>query len=182
MEIAGNAIVFGGGSGIGRATAIAFAQAGAAGVMIADINFKMAEVAVNAVKAAATRSNFRVEAIAVDVTLEESVGAVMKEMVDSFQRIDYCVTCAGVSVKTAQPTADASVSEFIHLQNVNVTGTFLVVRAALAIMKGQDARLNFPDVPSRGITSGAVVAMGTRIDQECRVKDGIRVNFLDQAL
>lgn len=86
------------GSGIGRATAIAFAQAGAAGVMIADINFKMAEDAVNAVKAAATRSNFRVEAIAVDVTLEESVGAVMKEMVDSFQRIDYCVTCAGVSI------------------------------------------------------------------------------------
>lgn len=84
------------GSGIGRATAIAFAQAGAAGVMIADINLKMAEDAANDVKAAATNPNFRGEAISVDVTLEESVGAVMKQMVDSFQRIDYCVTCAGV--------------------------------------------------------------------------------------
>lgn len=168
------------GGGIGQATALAFAQAGAAGVMIADIDFELAQEAVNVVKGAATRSNFRVEAVSVDITIEESVQSAIKQMVDSFGRIDYCVICAGVScycvissklcliflvfkvgVKTARPTAEASVSEFINIQNINVTGTFLVVRASLAIMKAQEARPNFPEMPSRGTTRGTVVALGS---------------------
>ncbi|KAI1405544.1 NAD(P)-binding protein [Hypoxylon fuscum] len=161
MNVTGNAIVFGGGGGIGQATALAFAQAGAAGVMIADIDFELAQEAVNVVKGAATRSNFRVEAVSVDITIEESVQSAIKQMVDSFGRIDYCVICAGVGVKTARPTAEASVSEFINIQNINVTGTFLVVRASLAIMKAQEARPNFPEMPSRGTTRGTVVALGS---------------------
>ncbi|KAI2627608.1 NAD(P)-binding protein [Hypoxylon sp. NC1633] len=161
MNVTGNAIVIGGGGGIGQATAVAFAQAGAAGVLIADINFELAQEAVKVVKGAATRSDFRVEAVHVDVTVQESVQSVMKHMVDSFGRIDYCVICAGVGVKMALPTEEASVSEFLRMQSINVTGTFFVIQASLAIMKTQEARPNFPEMPSRGITRGTVVALGS---------------------
>jgi NAD(P)-dependent dehydrogenase (short-subunit alcohol dehydrogenase family) len=39
---------------------------------------------------------FRVEAIKVDVTLQESVDLAFKNMVDCFKRIDHCVTCPDV--------------------------------------------------------------------------------------
>lgn len=56
-------------------------------------------------------------------------------------------------------------SEFVHTQNVNVTGTFLVLRAALAIMRTQESKPNFPGTQSRarGNTRGTVVALGSAL-------------------
>ncbi|KAI1081302.1 3-alpha--hydroxysteroid dehydrogenase [Whalleya microplaca] len=64
-------------------------------------------------------------------------------------------------LKNARETSDADVAEFIRLQNVNVTGTFFVVRAVLAIMKTQELRPNYSESPERGTTRGAVVTMGS---------------------
>ncbi|KAJ2984633.1 hypothetical protein NUW58_g5956 [Xylaria curta] len=161
MDITGNAIVFGG--GIGRATALAFAEAGAVGLLIADINLEAAQSVTNELRGAAKQAGFRAEAIEVDVRLQESVDAAFKKMVESFGRIDYCVTCAGVPVRTPLPTADANVPEFLNAQNVNVTGTFFVIRASLAIMRSQEPRPNFPELPSRGNTRGSVVALGSSL-------------------
>lgn len=47
----------------------------------------------------ATNGNFRAEALHIDVTLPESIDTVMHNTVNSFGRIDYCVVCAGVSLK-----------------------------------------------------------------------------------
>ncbi|KAI1826124.1 NAD(P)-binding protein [Xylaria intraflava] len=161
MDITGNAIIFGGGGGIGRATALALAQAGATGLLIADLDLQWAQSAASEATAASKRPGFRAEAVQVDVRLQESVDAAFRRMVESFGRIDYCVTCAGVPVRTPRPTADAVVSEFINTQNVNVNGTFFVLRAAMGIMRLQEPRPNFPDAPSRGNTRGAVVALGS---------------------
>ncbi|RYC54356.1 hypothetical protein CHU98_g11852 [Xylaria longipes] len=161
MDISGNAIIFGGGGGIGRATALAFAQSGSAGLLIADINLQAAQSVASEARAASKQPGFRAEAVEVDVQLQDSVDLAFKQMVESFGRIDYCITCAGVPVRTPRPTADAIVSEFVNTQNVNVTGTFFVVRASLAIMRLQEPRPNLPDSPSRALDS---------------VKDDIRVN------
>ncbi|KAI0975979.1 NAD(P)-binding protein [Xylaria arbuscula] len=161
MDITGNAIIFGGGGSIGRSTALAFAQAGASGLVLADIDLKAVQETADEVKAVAIKPDFRVSSVSVDVTREESVDSAFRQTVDDFGRIDYCIICAGVGVKAALPTADASISEFVHVQNVNVTGTFLVTRASLAIIKSQESRPNFPDSPSRGNTRGAIVAMGS---------------------
>ncbi|KAI0115991.1 NAD(P)-binding protein [Nemania sp. FL0031] len=106
---------------------------------------------------------YRVEAVAMDVTDQESVESAFKKTVDSFGRIDYCVTSAGIPVRTPRPTADALVSEFLHTQDVNVTGTFYVLRTALAIMKTQEPKPNFSDAPHRGNTRGSVVALGSAL-------------------
>ncbi|KAI8946180.1 NAD(P)-binding protein [Xylaria longipes] len=163
MDISGNAIIFGGGGGIGRATALAFAQSGSAGLLIADINLQAAQSVASEARAASKQPGFRAEAVEVDVQLQDSVDLAFKQMVESFGRIDYCITCAGVPVRTPRPTADAIVSEFVNTQNVNVTGTFLVVRASLAIMRLQEPRPNLPDSPSRGNTRGAVVVLGSAL-------------------
>ncbi|CAJ2513206.1 Uu.00g013250.m01.CDS01 [Anthostomella pinea] len=163
MDITGNALIFGGGGGIGRATALAFAEAGAAGLLIADLDLEAAKTTASEATAASKQRGFRVEAVAVDVTYQESVESVVKQMVDSFGRIDYCVTCAGVPVRTPAPIADQLVDEFINTQNVNVNGTFFVLRAVLGIMRHQESKPNFPNAPTRGSTRGSVVAMGSAL-------------------
>jgi len=60
------------------------------------------------------------------------------------------------------------VAEFLRTQNVNVTGTFYCVRAALAVMRAQEARPNFSGPGSgspatRGHTRGTVVALGSAL-------------------
>lgn len=45
----------------------------------------------------ATATNFRAEPLKVDVSQEESVARATKCMVETFERIDYCINCAGVS-------------------------------------------------------------------------------------
>ncbi|KAK7740883.1 hypothetical protein SLS62_010941 [Diatrype stigma] len=107
MNITGNAIVFGGGGGIGRATALAFAEAGAAGVLIADIDLEAAKSAASEIVAASKQPGFRaelrVETVFVDITAQQSVESAFEKMVDTFGRIDYCVNCAGVSSSALLP-------------------------------------------------------------------------------
>ncbi|KAI1269308.1 NAD(P)-binding protein [Xylariaceae sp. FL1019] len=163
MDISGNAIIFGAGGAIGRATAMAFARGGARGLLVADIDLEAAQSTASDIRADMNQPELRVEAVHVDATILESVEAAFKQMVDAFGRFDYCVTTVGIPVKTPMPTADALVSEFIETQNVNVTGTFLIIRTALAIMRTQEAKPNFPDAPVRGTTRGAVVALGSAL-------------------
>jgi hypothetical protein len=85
------------GSGIGRATAVGLAKEGAAGILIADINISAAKDVTAECKEVATAPGFRAEAIHIDVTKEDSVEQATSFMVETFGRIDYCVTCAGVS-------------------------------------------------------------------------------------
>ena len=117
MDITGNGLVVGGGkylsilleakppmkltnypgNGIGKATAILLAREGAAGVLIGDLYLDAANSVADECRAVATNKDFRAEGISVDVTHEYSVRRMFKRMVELFERIDYCVNCAGVS-------------------------------------------------------------------------------------
>lgn len=85
------------GAGIGRATCLALAKAGARGILVADINVETARDVATETKTVATSPDFRAEAVHVHIGHRESVDAALKRMVDSFGRIDYCVVTAGVS-------------------------------------------------------------------------------------
>lgn len=65
--------------------------------MIADLNLEAARNVVAECQAVATNSQFRTEAVQVDITREDSVRNLVDRMVQVFGRIDYCVNCAGVS-------------------------------------------------------------------------------------
>ena len=85
------------GSGIGRETAYAFAEAGAAGVVFADVNVESAQAASTASKKFATSSDYRGVAVKVDALSLASVRDMVEETMKHFGRIDYCVNSAGVS-------------------------------------------------------------------------------------
>lgn len=89
------------GSGIGRACALGLAKDGAAGILIADMNVEAAGRVIAECKSVATASNFRAEAIQIDISQEESVAKATSYMVETFGRIDYCINCAGVRLMRA---------------------------------------------------------------------------------
>ena len=84
------------GSGIGRDCGHAYAAAGAIGVVFADINLTSAQLASEESKVHATNASYRTLALAVDVTSEESMNAMVEKAVGEFGRIDYAVSSAGV--------------------------------------------------------------------------------------
>lgn len=113
MDIDGNGLIVGGGeyplgcveprltdylaNGIGKACALLLAKEGAAGVLVGDLDIAAAEAVAAECRTVATNKDFRAEGIQVDVTHEYSVRRMFNRMVELFERLDYCVNCAGVS-------------------------------------------------------------------------------------
>lgn len=97
------------GSGIGKACALAFSQAGCQGVMIADINLENAEGVAAECKRVSTRLQFQAEVAHIDVTLESSVKEAIGHAVAKFKRIDHCVISAGVRLQSTPNPVNALV-------------------------------------------------------------------------
>ena len=85
-------------SGIGRETALSFAEAGAAGVVFADLNEEGAQQAADESKKYAINTAYRALHFKLDVSDEQSVKSVVDATVKLFGRIDYALNAAGVSL------------------------------------------------------------------------------------
>jgi NAD(P)-dependent dehydrogenase (short-subunit alcohol dehydrogenase family) len=125
------ALVTGGASGMGFATAKAFAQAGAV-VVIADINGAAAQAAADELAS----SGARVLAIACDVEDEESVKAMVEKTVETFGRLDAAFNNAGVQ-STATETADLDGAEFDRVVGINLRGLWACMKYELIQMRKQ---------------------------------------------
>jgi meso-butanediol dehydrogenase / (S,S)-butanediol dehydrogenase / diacetyl reductase len=119
------AIVTGGASGIGHATARLFAAEGAR-VAIVDHNAEGAAAAAAAIGAE------RASAFALDVSDEQQVERVSGEAVEWLGGLDTLVNCAAISgTGHAAPIGDVPLEVWRSILDVNLTGTYLVMRAAL---------------------------------------------------
>ncbi|KAI0861220.1 NAD(P)-binding protein [Xylaria cubensis] len=161
MDLDGFSLVIGGGNGIGQACALAFSKAGTRGVMVADIDLEKAKAVVAECKRVSTRSEFRADVIHVDVTLESSVQGAIAHTVATFKRIDYCIVSAGIGVRDAKEMSDADTAEFSRFFQVNVQGTFFVVREVSAAMKLQEPKANDNVSGKRGYSRGTIVILGS---------------------
>ncbi len=122
------ALITGGASGIGAATARAFVEQGGS-VAIGDLN-------ADAAAGLAAELGERAAAVALDVTDAASAGAAVAFATGRFGRLDTLVNCAGIGfVGTIEETPAA---EWAKLFAVNVTGTYLCCAAAIPAMLGQD--------------------------------------------
>nr|WP_167995122.1 SDR family oxidoreductase [Arthrobacter pigmenti] len=122
MRFAGKvAVVTGGGSGLGRASATRLAEDGAH-VVVVDINGAAAEEVAQALPTSSI-------AIAADVAVEADVDRYMREAVDAFGRVDLHHLNAGIFGKFAN-LPDVEVDDFDRVMNVNVRGQFLGLRGA----------------------------------------------------
>jgi 3-oxoacyl-[acyl-carrier protein] reductase len=126
FDLAGKAaIVTGGGSGIGRAVALALSRFGA-DVAVVDISQEAAEKVVDELKAQGTKAM----AIKVDVTKKDEVGDMVENVISVFEKIDILVNCAGIMSTAA--IASRSDEDLDRIFNVNFKG---VVHCCQAVME-----------------------------------------------
>lgn len=125
-------LITGGGQGIGRAIALAFADAGA--------NLVIASRTANAIEETAMAAReCGVTAISstVDVTSVASVDHLIDRAVAAFGRIDVLVNSAGVFIN--HPALDMSEDDWNLMADTNLKGLFFCARGAARVMRAQGA-------------------------------------------
>jgi NAD(P)-dependent dehydrogenase (short-subunit alcohol dehydrogenase family) len=131
LDISGKiCLVTGGTSGIGRAIALGFAQAGAT-VIAGSTNPEK----VSAIKTELSAHGSTHDAVRLDVADQASVIAAVDFVKSKYGRLDAVVNAAGVIKR--QPSLEMPAAEFERIVRVNLTGSFLIGQAAGRVMKDQ---------------------------------------------
>jgi NAD(P)-dependent dehydrogenase (short-subunit alcohol dehydrogenase family) len=125
------ALVTGASSGMGLATAEAFAASGAA-VVLADINEKALQVATEKL----TSAGHKVLALVCDVTEEAQVAAVIERTVAHFGSLDMAFNNAGIQVPPSD-AADETAENFDLVNGVNLRGVWACMKHELHHMRSQ---------------------------------------------
>ena len=173
------ALVTGGGSGIGKATAQRLSSEGAC-VVIADRDFEAATAV-----AKELGGSDKAVAVAVDVTSEEQVTAAVHAAALAFGGVDLVVNNAGLSISKA--LVETSTSDWDIQHNVMARGSFLVSRESAKAMIAQKMGGDIVYISSKNSVFAGPnnVAYGsTKADQAHQVRllaaelggEGIRVN------
>jgi NAD(P)-dependent dehydrogenase (short-subunit alcohol dehydrogenase family) len=125
------AFITGAGSGIGRATALAFAREGSK-VVIADYSEAGSQETLKQIKDSGG------EAIITrcDVRSEEDIKRALDETIKAYGRLDFAFNNAG-SEQKAGAIADTSVDEWDRIMNINLRGVFLCMKYQLPLLLKQ---------------------------------------------
>ena len=181
MDFSGKvALITGGGNGLGRATAAAFARHGAK-VVVVDRDAAGAEATAGIIR----QNGGEAIAVTADVTRSEDVKAYVRAAIETFGRIDCFFNNAGIEGKLA-PTADYDEAVFDQVIDVNVKGVFLGLRHVLPemIRQGSGAVVNTasvaglvgtPGMPAYVASKHAVIGLTKTAAGEV-ARQGIRVN------
>jgi NAD(P)-dependent dehydrogenase (short-subunit alcohol dehydrogenase family) len=172
------AVVIGAGSGIGEAAAKGLAAHGAI-VACADLDREAVEQTARVIDGEA-------KAFAVDVTSTESVAELFKAVTEKHRRLDIVVTTPGANVR--KPIADYQDTEFDRVIELNLKGTFRVLREAGRVMSGLGGGsiIAFSSIrsqvvePGQGVyaaTKAGIVQMVRALAAELGPK-GVRVNAI----
>jgi glucose 1-dehydrogenase len=143
------ALVTGANSGIGKAVAIALGQAGADVV----VNWVRDQPAADEVVKTITSYGVRAMAIQADVSNEDQVVAMFKQMMDAFGTIDILVNNAGLQKDS--PIDQMTLAQWNLVIGVNLTGQFLCAREAIKEFKRRGV------VPATSVSAGKILCMSS---------------------
>lgn len=144
------AIITGGGGGIGRATAIRFAQEGAR-LVIADYSEKAGAETVQLVNEIGGEAKF----IQTDMTKPEDVQIMVQETIDTYGKLDILFNNAGVKSGESK-IPDVSFEEWQKVFDVNTNGVFLGLKYAIPQMSSGGSIINTASIA--GIKGQKLVA------------------------
>ncbi|MEU6718755.1 glucose 1-dehydrogenase [Nonomuraea sp. NPDC046802] len=125
------AFVTGAGSGMGLATARAFAESGAA-VALADVNAETLDAAAKDL----TDAGHQVLTLMCDVSDEDQVAAAVDRTVATFGRLDMAFNNAGIQIPPCD-AADESIEVFDRVNAVNLRGVWACMKHELRHMRAQ---------------------------------------------
>lgn len=175
-------LVTGAGSGIGRATALAFAAEGAQVVVAGRRQEPLDETA-----ALIEQAGGKALPVTADVSRAADAEALVAAAVDHFGSLDVAVNNAGV-FRGGAPLADLSEEDWHTQLDINVTGVFLALRAEIRQMRTQPSggaivniastfgfHTRHPGAAAYAATKAAVSVLtrGAALDH---IRDGIRIN------
>jgi len=176
-------LVTGAASGIGRATAIAFAATGA-GVIVGDLESQRAggEETVRRIADAGGTARF----VACDVAVAEQCQALVDTTLESYGRLDFAHNNAGID--HAAPIVDTDDADFERVLRVNLWGVWWGLKAQIPAMirGGGGAIVNTsslaglvgaPPLGAYAASKHAVLGL-TRTAAKEHAEDGIRVNAI----
>jgi NAD(P)-dependent dehydrogenase (short-subunit alcohol dehydrogenase family) len=174
------ALVTGGGSGIGRATALAFARVGAR-VVVADVDRRAGAETVELIAAAGGTSTF----IAADVSRSNEVKHLIDTTLAAYGGLDCAFNNAGIQGELS-PTADCTEENWDRITGINLKGVWLCMKYELMHMlaRGQGAIVNcasnFGLVGSVGMPAYSAAKHGvlglTKTAALENARAGVRVN------
>jgi NAD(P)-dependent dehydrogenase (short-subunit alcohol dehydrogenase family) len=173
-------------TGIGRATAVAFANKGAKVVVSGRHDDKGQELAAE-LRALGAEAEF----VLADVTKEDDVRDLVDKTVAKFGRLDVAVNNAGFEGKLS-PIQDASAENFKAVHDTNVLGVFLSMKHEVRAMAGQDSGsiVNISSTYGHKAAAGGSAYVSSKFAVEGMTKtvaleqgnSGIRVNAVAPGL
>jgi NAD(P)-dependent dehydrogenase (short-subunit alcohol dehydrogenase family) len=180
------ALVTGGGSGIGRATALAFARDGAQ-VVIGDRDVQRGEETVSMIRDAGGTATFR----ETDVLVAAEVEALVEHAIETFGRVDVAFNNAGIE-GDVRPLVEQTEANYDAVMDVNLKGVWLSMKYEIPRMlkQGGGAIVNcssvagvigFPGIGIYVASKHAVIGLTKTAALEYSAK-GIRINAVNPSL
>ena len=173
------AIVTGASSGIGKATALAFAKSGISVALVSRSTDKLKAVA-SEIETLETQAEAGVYPL--DLAVVEQVPSQMKKICDDFGPIDILVNNAGMAYTNL--LSDTTLEDWQQIIELNVTSVFQCIQGVLPQMRDRSsgtiinvasiaASNAFPQWGAYGVSKAAVVALSRALSVEER-ENGIR--------
>jgi short-subunit dehydrogenase len=172
------ALITGASSGIGKATALAFAEAGIDVALVSRSQDKLDVIAT-----AAREAGVEAKAYALDLAKIEQVKAQIEAITKDFAPIDILINNAGIGY--TNPLDETSLSDWQHVIDLNLTSVFQCILGILPAMREQQrgtiiniasvaGQQPFPTWGAYNVSKAGLIALSKTLAAEER-SNGIRV-------